>query len=184
MELPAVSCVRGDPSQKESFYLSRELQRWIRVFSKILRAEKIYYPRASGHPKSCQELSFVYGKPSCTKLKDISQDNLSVFLSIYSGHSVRYRAKIVSALRNFIKLLGEDGFIPPKTWQLLPNVRYSRNAFIQRPGKRKMSKNYWMRWIGKSTWKKRLRPPVAGCQVGAESQWYPKPKVAQYRVEE
>jgi site-specific recombinase XerD len=63
-------------------------------------------------------------------LKDISQDNLSVFLSIYSGHSVRYRATIVSALRNFLKLLGEDGFIPPKTWQLLPNVRYSRNAFI------------------------------------------------------
>jgi integrase/recombinase XerD len=63
-------------------------------------------------------------------LKDISQDNLSVFLSIYSGHSVRYRATIVSALRNFLKLLGEDGSIPPKTWLMLPNVRYSRNAFI------------------------------------------------------
>jgi integrase len=63
-------------------------------------------------------------------LKDVSQDDISLFLSIYSGHSVRYRATIVSALRNFLKLLCEEGYIPPKTWQMLPKVRYTRNAFI------------------------------------------------------
>jgi site-specific recombinase XerD len=44
-------------------------------------------------------------------LKDISQENLCLFLSIYSGHSVRYRATIVSALRNFLKLLCEEGYM-------------------------------------------------------------------------
>jgi integrase/recombinase XerD len=61
---------------------------------------------------------------------EILQDDLYLFLSIYSGHSVRYRAKIVSAVRIFLKWLSEEGYLSPKIWQMLPNVRYSRNAFI------------------------------------------------------
>jgi integrase/recombinase XerD len=63
-------------------------------------------------------------------LNDISQDHISSFLSIYAGHSVRYLATIVSSLRNFLKQLYEEGFIECMTWEMLPKVRYSRNAFI------------------------------------------------------
>jgi site-specific recombinase XerD len=65
-----------------------------------------------------------------TSFNDLSQEHLSSFLSIYAGHSVRYLATISSALRNFLKHLHEEEYTKHRTWEMLPKVRYSRNAFI------------------------------------------------------
>ena len=63
-------------------------------------------------------------------LSDMTQEYLSLFLSIYADHSVRYFATQVSGLRNFLTLLYDQGFIQHQVSGMLPNVRYSRNGFI------------------------------------------------------
>jgi site-specific recombinase XerD len=63
-------------------------------------------------------------------LSDMTQEHLSLFLSIYVDHSVRYFATQVSGLRNFLTLLYDQGFIQHQVSRMLPKVRYSRNAFI------------------------------------------------------
>jgi len=69
-------------------------------------------------------------KNNVSALDDITQKHISSFLSIYADHSVRYIATIVSSLRNFMKLLYEERYLHRKTWEMLPKIKYGRNAFI------------------------------------------------------
>lgn len=60
----------------------------------------------------------------------ISQEHLSSFMSIYADRSARYLATIASALRNFLKSLYNHGYIQHMAWEMLPKIKYGRNAFI------------------------------------------------------
>ncbi len=64
------------------------------------------------------------------RLDDINSSQLSTFLSIYIDHSQRYVATIISALRTFFKCLHDEGYLEKEIWDLLPKIKYTRNAFI------------------------------------------------------
>ena len=117
-------------SKKKAFTCPENYKDEYESFQKYCRLKKYTTRGLQSIINPVQNLLLCLESQHVQTIKDISPDNLSVFLSTYSGHSVRYRATIVSALRNFLKLLGENGSIPSKTWQMLPNIRYSRNAFI------------------------------------------------------
>lgn len=117
-------------SQKKAFTCPEKYQAEYEAFQKYCRLKKYTPCGLQSIINPVQNLLLCLDSQQVPNLADISPDNLAVFLSTYSGHSVRYRATIVSAVRNFLKLLGENGAIPPQTWQMLPSVRYSRNAFI------------------------------------------------------
>jgi hypothetical protein len=55
--------------KKKAFTCPENYKDEYESFQKFCELKKYTPPRASGHLKSGQELSFVYGKPSCTKLK-------------------------------------------------------------------------------------------------------------------
>lgn len=69
-------------------------------------------------------------KNNVLAVDNISQNHISWFLSIYASHSLRYIATIVSSLRSFMKLLYEEGYLHRKAWEMLPKMKYGRNAFI------------------------------------------------------
>ena len=63
-------------------------------------------------------------------MNDIDPTDLSAFISIYIDHSRRYVAQIISALRIFLKFLHNEGYLEKELWDMLPKVKYLRNAFI------------------------------------------------------
>ena len=69
-------------------------------------------------------------KNNVSAINSITQEHISSFLSIFADYSVRSIATIVSYLRNFMKFLYEEGYMHHKTWEMLPKIKYSRNAFI------------------------------------------------------
>jgi site-specific recombinase XerD len=63
-------------------------------------------------------------------LGDINPAHLSTFISIYIDHAQRYVATIISALRIFFKCLHNEGYLEKEIWDMLPKIKYIRNAFI------------------------------------------------------
>jgi integrase/recombinase XerD len=54
----------------------------------------------------------------------------SVFISLYIVNSQRYVATVITSIRIFLTQLYRNGFIEYKLWEMLPKVKYTRNAFI------------------------------------------------------
>lgn len=73
-------------------------------------------------------LTFLDNKGIC--LKDIDSVHLSSFISLYIANSQRYVATVISSIRIFLTLLYKNGYIDYKSWEMLPKVKYTRNAFI------------------------------------------------------
>lgn len=63
-------------------------------------------------------------------LNALTSAHCSGFLARYAGHSPRYLGKIISALRTFLRSLGDSGLITGTPWKMLPSMRIARQAFI------------------------------------------------------
>lgn len=63
-------------------------------------------------------------------MKGINSIHLSSFISLYIANSQRYLATVISSIRIFLTLLYRKGYIESKSWEMLPKVKYTRNAFI------------------------------------------------------
>lgn len=61
---------------------------------------------------------------------EITQQAVNLFFSSYADRSVRYLATIASTLRSLLRLWRDEGLITLQIDEFIPNVRYSRNAFI------------------------------------------------------
>jgi integrase/recombinase XerD len=73
-------------------------------------------------------LAFLDGRG--VLLEDINSSHLSSFISLYIANSQRYVATIITSIRIFLTLLYSNGYIGYKAWEMLPKVKYTRNAFI------------------------------------------------------
>jgi len=73
-------------------------------------------------------LAFLDGRG--VTFKDINSLHLSSFISLFISYSQRHVAKIITSIRTFLKLLYDNGYIGHKAWEMLPKVKYMRNAFI------------------------------------------------------
>ena len=73
-------------------------------------------------------LAFLDGRG--VSFKDINSFHLSSFISLYIANSQRYVATIITSIRTFLKLLYKGGCLVHKAWEMLPKVKYIRNAFI------------------------------------------------------
>ena len=62
--------------------------------------------------------------------KDIDSVHLSSFISLYIANSQRHLATVITSIRIFLTQLYSNGFIGYKLWEMLPKVKYTRNAFI------------------------------------------------------
>lgn len=80
--------------------------------------------------KSVQKLLSFLNDKKVTCLKELHPSHLESFISIYIGNAQRYIATIIAGIKNFLKLLFNEGYIENEAWKMLPNVKIARNAFI------------------------------------------------------